>query len=210
MKNPSYTIDLLRFLRSALFRLSVTCNFTILLIGVLVCIFSATPLTAEPKSEMRIQISSGLAVANIPEEGDFSSHEVPFEVFLDYELGPWTEFRIGFNSSKSITTKLESRLISRSAYVAYQYTFNFFNPIYLFTYGGFAYFRSALETDSGSSISTLENSSSGYILGAGGQYSFGLIGVGSQLQYTSSETNFGNISYKIGANQLQLYIFYEF
>ena len=154
MKNPSYTIDLLCFLRDASFRLRMTRYFTILLTGVLVCIFSATPLTAEPKSEMRIQISSGLAVANIPEEGDFSSHEVPFEVFLDYELGPWTEFRIGFNSSKSITTEDKSRLISRSAYVAYEHTFNFLNPIDLFAYGGFAYFRSALETGIGSSNST--------------------------------------------------------
>lgn len=210
MKSPSYTIGLLRFLRDASFLSRITRYFTILLIVVLACIFSATPLTAEPNAEMRIQISSGLAVANIPEEGDFSNYEVPFEVFLDYDLGPWTEFRIGFNSSKSIATDLERRLISRSAYVAYEYTFNLLDPIYLFAYGGFAYFRSALETGSGSSNSTLENSSSGYILGAGGQYSFGLIGVGSQFQYTSSETNFGNVSYKIGANQLQIYIFYEF
>ena len=201
-----------------------THSYVILLANVLICLFSTPPLVAATNSELHIQINSGLALVNLPEEGDFTNPAIPFEIFLDYDLGPWTEFRVGFNSSMSkfefrsfisdgqstASTTVETRLISRSVYVAYKYSLKLSQMIDLFAYGGFAYFRSALEIDYGLSNTTSEDSSTGYILGSGGQYSLGAFGVGGQFQYTTSEADFGNTSYKIGANQLQIFVFYEF
>lgn len=199
------------------------------------CLFWGTPLLAETEARekeagidsspgYKIEFNLGLSLLNLPEEGDFSGHEFPFELFLDYDLSQWIRFRIGFNSSKAKfdfdswvsdgqktdSVTIHNRLISRSVYLAYRYQIGWFKPLDLFAYGGITYCRSALEIDYGLSNTKREDSSSGFLLGVGGKYSFKYFGVGGQYQYQTSEADFGDASFKIGSNQLQVFMFYEF